>query len=128
MNTQRSGAAAAGRLHPILTRPQRAEGKAGAAAGLVNARHATERREDGVKVVCNREHEAGGELAARQAGVHQRRGVRQEFQPFQPFQKALLPERAVLPEITGGSGNGRGDTAQHAVGSSATWPLSSRRR
>ena len=66
-----------------VLRPEPGEPEAGAAAGLVNQCHRPQGVVDPVPAigegVFDRQHEAGGKLAERTAGVHQGGGVRHEL-------------------------------------------------
>ena len=61
--------------HRVVGGPDVGEGKAGAAAGLVDEGGLFHRVEDALDVIVHRQDEAGGELAQLPAGVHQGGGV-----------------------------------------------------
>ena len=82
---------AAGAAHLVAPGPEMGEGKAGAAAGLMDQGHVPHALQDGAHVVKHRDDEAGGQLSLRQAGVHQGGGVGQEFQGTQGLVEVCRP-------------------------------------
>ena len=70
------------RADDVVLGPEPGEAEAGAAAALVDQRHGAEGVVDAALAVgervVDRQHEAGGELAQRAAGVHERRRVGHE--------------------------------------------------
>ena len=62
----------------VVGRADAGEGEAGAAAGLVDQGGLLDGVEDGLDVVLDGQHEAGGELAQLPAGVHQGRRIGHE--------------------------------------------------
>ena len=100
----------------VVLGPEPGEAEAGAAARLVHQRHRAQRVVDAALAVgervVDRQHEAGGELAQRAAGVHQRGRVRHEqpvgHQVVEVLRRLLhrLVRRAVAAV-------GLGDRARH---------------
>ena len=71
---------AAGGVDRAAAGAQTGEGKAGAAAGLMDQRCLLDRLKNRLHTVLDRQNKAGGQLAERPAGVHQRGGIGQEFE------------------------------------------------
>ena len=76
----RAAGDAAGGTDPVLFRSQAGEGKAGAAAALMNQGGIFDGIENRFHGVFDRQDETGGKLSQFPAGVHQGGGVGQEFQ------------------------------------------------
>jgi len=74
--------------------------------GLVDEGGPLERVEDAGQVVLDRQHEAGGELAVRAPGVHERRRVGQELERGHARLEALGGAGALRRGLGGGHGGG----------------------
>ena len=90
MNETGPGGHAAGGAHIAVLGSQPGKGKAGAAAGLVDQGGIAQGAENALHAVLDRQHEAGRQLPQAPAGIHQGRGVGQEFELGHQLVEGLL--------------------------------------
>ncbi len=102
----------------VLGRPDAGEGKAGAAAALVDQRGLLDRLENPLHRVVDGQYEAGRELAQLAPGVHQRWRVGQKLEGGHHPEKILFQGGRVVagPDLGLGGGDGLGHPLEHLGG------------